>query len=122
MTDSELDNLIDASWIEPCWLDIASEWHGGQWSMLYAIASTGSLTLGSVRPNVWDDDTDEERPATDAEWYRSLLSDLSRELDLVLRAMEGVYPQTERYDYHDVLAFRDAVDSRISRMDSAESK
>lgn len=111
-----LESYIAESWIEPRWLAIASEWYDGQWSMLYAVASTGSIRLGSVRP-IGDDG-----PMTDADWYRSLLSDLSRELGLVIRAMNGYRHDTDRYVYHDVLAFRDAVNDRISRIDSIDPK
>lgn len=39
----------------------ATDWHGGQGSMLYAVASTGALSRGTVRPygtetdDEWDD-------------------------------------------------------------------
>jgi hypothetical protein len=34
----------------------ASAWHGGQGSMLYAISSTGSLKIGSIRPHGCESD------------------------------------------------------------------
>jgi hypothetical protein len=40
---------IDRVEFEPEELDIAEQWHGGQSSMLYAIASTGSLKRGIER-------------------------------------------------------------------------
>ena len=58
-------------------LAAASDWHGGQASMLYAIASTGALTLSTVRPSVDDDGW---RPMTDAEWRADLAWRLWREL------------------------------------------
>lgn len=51
-------------------LKAASEWHSGQYSMMYAIASTGSLSLGTHRP---------EPDMTDAEWLSRLASDLEDE-------------------------------------------
>jgi hypothetical protein len=36
-------------------VEIAAEWHGGQASEMYAIASTGGLTLNSDRTRSWTD-------------------------------------------------------------------
>lgn len=36
-------------------LEIAADWHGGQASELYAIASTGGLTLNPARTRFWSD-------------------------------------------------------------------
>lgn len=55
---------------------LAESWHGGQDSMLYAVASTGGLTPGTHRP--WH--PDESRPMDDAEWLVSLWSRLATEL------------------------------------------
>jgi len=49
---------------------LAADWHSGQNSMLYAIASTGSLSLGTRRPPNTADDV----------WAESLLSSLVGEL------------------------------------------
>ena len=46
---------------------LAGDWHGGQDCVLYAISSTGNLTLGSQRP---------ESDMTNEEWYQSLWDDL----------------------------------------------
>ena len=53
-------------------LQLASEWHGGQDSILYAIASTGNLTLGTTMP--CDLNTQEE-------WYVHLWDELDVELN-----------------------------------------
>lgn len=50
---------------------LACDWHGGQASMLYAIASTGALSRGTVQPH----DT-----TTVAEWNVDLLYRLHGEL------------------------------------------
>lgn len=66
----------------PRQLRLALEWHGSLTSMTYAIASTGALSLGSVRPTVSECEHGEwtHRPATDAEWRAELLWLLWREL------------------------------------------
>lgn len=50
---------------------LAADWHGGQASMLYAVASTGVLSLGTRRP---------VDCATDAEWADHLRNRLCAEL------------------------------------------
>ncbi len=53
--------------------EVAQHWHSGQSSMLYAVASTGAVKRGSVRPQ------GDERPMTDAEWMLSLLDEAANE-------------------------------------------
>jgi len=69
---------------------LCKSWHGGQSSMLYAIASTGNLTPGSRRPCDCDG-----TPWTDTQWRASLYSDLYRELSSIVRHLE-------EYPAHDV--------------------
>ena len=54
-------------------LEAAEHWHGGQYSLLYAISSTGSLRRGTMRPS------EDGRPLTDDEWLISLAESLSAE-------------------------------------------
>jgi len=54
-------------------VDAAISWHGGQSSMLYAVASTGALSRGTIRP--YGDDG----PLTDDEWICHLASNLAWE-------------------------------------------
>jgi hypothetical protein len=67
---------------------IAANWHGGQASMLYAVASTGSLSRGSIRPQVRDYDTGAGRQADDAEWIHGLAETLSSELSDCLHMID----------------------------------
>lgn len=69
---------------------LATEWHGGQSSMLYAVASTGALTFGTVRPSWWPG-----QPMTDDEWGRHLAAKLARELDLVAHEAGSNYAMTD---------------------------
>lgn len=58
----------------------AMSWHGGQSSMLYAVASTGALSLGSIRPSEYLGDMPPyRRPLTDLEWKRDLVTRLESE-------------------------------------------
>lgn len=56
-------------------LTVAEQWHGGQSSMLYAIASTGALRRGSIRPRYCE---------TDAEWFAYLASRLAEEAESLI--------------------------------------
>lgn len=93
---------------EPEELSVAEQWHGGQSSMLYAIASTGALSRGveRCRPRVdcnecgsrgWDHE-DSRLPCrachgarmTNAQWLASLASRLESEAeDCAGHAREG---------------------------------
>lgn len=57
-------------------LSVAEQWHGGQSSMLYAIASTGALKRGMLRPHGL---------TTDAEWFIHIAERLADEADEVAR-------------------------------------
>lgn len=61
---------------------LAADWHDGSQSMLYAIALTGSLTLGTRRParTFYDDGRIIHEPYTDEEWTAELRSRLLAEL------------------------------------------
>ncbi len=86
---------------EPEEIDVAEQWHGGQDSMLYALASTGSLRRGpeQCRPRV---DCDEcagsgwvgpsercracrDRRMTDAQWLAHIADRLAYEADSCCR-------------------------------------
>lgn len=78
-------------------LQLAAAWHGGQGSMLYAVASTGNLFLGSRRPLVWDEgftgpitkDPDcGWTLATDRQWADALVDQLVYELRSVERSAD----------------------------------
>lgn len=52
-------------------LNLATAWHGGQATMLYAVASTGHLQRGTVRPHGYE---------TIDEWELDLAERLRREV------------------------------------------
>ena len=58
-------------------IKLATEWHGGQQTMLYALSSTGNLTPGPVRPG-WCRCT--------ADHYYSLYDSLKWELNDIIKA------------------------------------
>lgn len=62
-------------------IDLCNPWHSGQDSMMYAIASTGNLTTGEVRPY----DAFDDRHYTDEEWYVNLFVSLEIEIYQLLK-------------------------------------
>lgn len=74
-------------------LEAAQAWHGGIASMLYAIASTGSLRKGSIRPSKYHDCEDVDTckvcqgvhykrvDMTDEEWWDDLCGRLADEAE-----------------------------------------
>lgn len=69
-------------------VSLCQDWHAGQDTMLYAIASTGNLTTGTARP--LDCDTDEA-------WYARLWRNLDIELTATLKGAHRYHD-----DDHDV--------------------
>lgn len=70
----------------------AQSWYDGSGSMLYAIASTGHLALGTMRP------VDEDRrPLTDRQWFIGLAEQLEGEAD---RAIDEAHKRL-RFGYPD---------------------
>lgn len=60
--------------------ELCSQWHGGQSSMMYAVASTGELALGSYMPLDCEDEH---------EWMQKLLRDLLCEINICLRICDS---------------------------------
>jgi hypothetical protein len=58
------------------YIRICQNWHGNADCMLYAIISTGGLTLGTNRPYNYDI----HRYLTDEEWHVSLWSSLASDI------------------------------------------
>lgn len=85
------------------YIDLCNGWYRGVNYVLYAIASTGKLTLGSIRPRVYDSD----RYMTDEEWYWSLFSDLGIELRQIIKNIEKRNKQNEVEDYEELKNFLD---------------
>ena len=72
MKTSRVNSItIPAQYIKLC-----EQWHSGQSSTMYAISSTGNLTLGDIKP--WNQD--EDRAMTDDEHYLYLWQCLDSEV------------------------------------------
>jgi hypothetical protein len=65
----------------PGWIvTLCAEWYGGQGCMLYAVSSTGGLTIGNRRPRGCD---------TPQKWYLSIWYDFSVDMGYARRGAEG---------------------------------
>lgn len=73
------ETVINSIEIPADFIEFASGWYDGSSSMLYAIASTGGLTTGSVKPHGCE---------TEEEWYHMLWRDLSLELFHLIKQLE----------------------------------
>ena len=73
---------------------LATEWHGGQDSMLYAVSSTGSLSIGNRKP-IWANDEES--------WFLGLLERLTDEVNLVINYLKS-HPL---YEIHDLPKFQE---------------
>lgn len=92
---------------------LSSDWHGGQSSMLYAIASTGNLSMGSRRPIMNDEyDCSAYRPMTDEEWIAHMYVKLRNELNEILK-----YDINDA-NRHDIMLFRDWAQDVLDSMDA----
>jgi hypothetical protein len=81
---------------------VACDWNGGLDCMLYAVASTGGLTTGTIRPT-----DDEGRPVSDERWYCNLWWDLSADIAYARRACKRsikACPDDDDVDYPAELA------------------
>ena len=70
---------LDSIEIPPEYIALCADWHSGQDCMLYAVASTGGLTMGSIRPY------DDGLPLSDEEWYLSIWNSLSTDIAYCVR-------------------------------------
>lgn len=100
---TQVKTPVDSIDIPPQYLELCESWHGGISSMLYAVASTGGLTLGSIRPSETE---------TDDEWYLSLWSGLSGEVSHVVNVAEN----QRDADLNRLKAFEEWVDKTEERL------
>jgi hypothetical protein len=91
-------------------VQLASEWHGGQDSILYAISSTGNLTLGTTMP--CDLNTQEE-------WYVHLWDELDVELNHLCNMLEK--KEFQRKDIPKLREFQKYAEETADRLRSEYS-
>lgn len=85
-------------------LEAATHWYGGQGSMLYAVASTGALRRGTIRPR-----HEEGRPMTDEEWMIDLAERLESEAEDSAREAAKQAKRAKGAEKKELLADRDGL-------------
>lgn len=111
---------IDSIEIPERFVSVASRWYGGQGDMLYAVCSTGCLTIGSIRPSGCD---------TDEKWYLRIWEDLACDVGFARSQCErdcmawnddygfGDFTEQDLIDDCAVLReFEEFVDSTVERL------
>jgi hypothetical protein len=102
------------------WVALCGEWYSGQGDLLYAVSSTGGLTLGSRRPSVDVSKTGWPcvwQSLTDEEWYLSLWVGLSGDVWRAVRAAKANGGERGFHeDAEELEAFEAWVDSVVDRL------
>ena len=103
---------IDSIKIPSRFVRVASHWYSGMSDMLYAVSSTGGLTLGTTRPVGCE---------TDEQWYLTIWRDLSVDTACALRAAyevrESNNPEVD--DYGDLWDFNKWVNGIVERLEES---
>jgi hypothetical protein len=91
---------IDSIEIPERFVAIASEWYGGSGDLLYAISSTGGLTIGNMCPvRDYTDIADRDR-----KWYYTLWIGLSGDVGYARRLCKNTCDDDDVIDYESDLA------------------
>jgi hypothetical protein len=114
--DTSVDELTEVS-IPSEYIILAEKWYNGMGDMLYAVSSTGGLTLGSARPSVQVEHS--WRALTDREWHLSLWSSLSSDIGAAARACEKSAHGPDHDDASELRQFERFADETIERLRKA---
>ena len=77
MTTLAVDSIVIPDWI----VALCANWYSGQDDMLYAVCSTGGLTIGTIRPSGCD---------CAEEWYLTIWREFSCDLGYAARTARKV--------------------------------
>jgi len=102
---------VDSIVIPGRFIDLCSEWYDGQGCMLYAVSSTGGLTLGSIRP---------EGCETEEKWYLTLWRNLSADMYRARRCAgdDQAYPEGHE-DIPALCEFDEWVDEQVDQLEES---
>jgi len=102
---------VDSIKIPAALVKVCSGWYDGSGSMMYAVASTGGLTLGTAPPFGCD---------TPQEWYYRLWWGLSVELGQARRSIR-LDDEAARADHDELERWEDWADSKVDQLAEAYS-
>jgi len=89
---------VDSIEIPERFVAVASHWYDGMGDMLYAVSSTGGLTIGTNCPVTDYTDRDDQL----RKWYYSIWCDLSVDVGRALRAARNLRDSdTDHEDYYE---------------------
>ena len=93
---------VDSIIIPAQFVRLCNDWYGGQDCMLYAVSSTGNLTLGNRRPRGCD---------TDEKWYYAIWCELASDVCHARRIAEKTCNEFDaHYGYGDMTE-QDLIDA-----------
>ena len=108
---------VDSIKIPYEYFELCMHWHGNQDCMLYAVCSTGGLTLGTIRPRGCD---------SDEKWYLTIWRELSSDVAYARRSAEKGCNFRAGYDdgdgeghdadYPALVEFEEWVDAQCERL------
>lgn len=95
---------INSIEVPRCYHRLCNDWHNGINCMLYAIASTGGVTTGTIRPDGCD--------GSDEKWYYQLWCELSADVGYARKAA----CKSGHEDCDELMNFEDWVDMQVVRL------
>jgi hypothetical protein len=120
--ESEIRQVIpiNSIVIPDLFVDLCEGWHGSINCKLYAVSSTGGLTIGAIRPLGCD---------TTEKWYLSIWRDLSVDVAYTVRCAEeglnagddwdGGDGEGHDADYPDLAEFEEWVDAQVVALEDS---
>ena len=99
---------INSIEVPACYRRLCNDWHNGIDCMLYAIASTGGVTIGTICP-ITDYDDEEDR---DRKWYYQLWCELSADVGYARKTA----CLSDHEDCDELMNFEDWVDMQVVRL------
>jgi len=102
---------VDSIVIPGRFIDLCEGWYGGIGCMLYAVSSTGGLTLGTLRP---------EGCETEEKWYLTLWRNLSADVYRARRCAwdDQAYPEGHE-DIDALCEFEGWVDEQVGQLEES---
>lgn len=103
---------IDSIEIPDRFVDLCIGWHGDIGCKLYAVASTGGLSLGNIRPGGCD---------SAEKWYLTIWRDFAVDVHHARRAAgdDQCFPPDGHEDLDALIEFEEWVDEQVDRLSAS---
>jgi hypothetical protein len=98
---------VDSIVVPDRFVDLCQGWAGGVDCRLYAVSSTGGLTLGNIRPRGCD---------CDEQHYYSIWLDLSCDVGYAVKQARKGNGYSDDDEVRDLIEFEDWVDEQCERL------